>query len=102
MNGERPSDRACELMRQGAQVGVSGLEPWLRELHKATMASDYVRTIADDPVIAEAIRQSNRSNLLHWLAANVAHPGCRFQFSMADSRTRWRILADPPPISEIA
>jgi DNA-binding PucR family transcriptional regulator len=62
-------------MRQGAQVGVSGLEPWLRELHKATMASDYVRTIADDPVIAEAIRQSNRSNLLHWLAANVAHPG---------------------------
>jgi len=62
-------------MRQGAQVGVSSLEPWLRELHKATMASDYVRTVADDPVIVEAIRQSNRANLLHWLAANVAHPG---------------------------
>lgn len=75
MNWERPSDRVCELMRQGAQLGVSGLEPWLRELHLATLASDYVRTIADDPVIVEAVRQSLRSNLLHWLAANVAHPG---------------------------
>lgn len=75
MNWERPSERVCELMRQGAQVGVSGLEPWLRELQEATLASDYVRTIAEDPVIVEAVRQSLRSNLLHWLAANVAHPG---------------------------
>lgn len=84
MNGERPSDRACELMRQGAQVGVSGIEPWLRELHQATLASDYVRTIADDPVIVEAIRQSNRSNLLHWLAANVAHPGAPVSANLDD------------------
>lgn len=75
MNVEQPSDRACELMRQGAQVGVNNLEHWLRELHQATLASDYVSTIADDPVIVEAVRQSNRANLLHWLAANVAHPG---------------------------
>lgn len=75
MSWERPSDRVCELMRQGAQLGVSGLGPLLRELHDATVASGYVRTIADDPVIVEAVRQSLRSNLLHWLAANVAHPG---------------------------
>lgn len=71
-------------MRQGAQVGVSALEPWLRELHEATMASDYVRTVADDPVIVEAVRQSLRSNLLHWLAANVAHPGTPVSANLDD------------------
>lgn len=75
MGWEHPSERVCELIRQGAEMVVSGSPHWLDKLHEATLTSRYVQTIADDPVLAEAIRRSNRSNLLHWAAANISHPG---------------------------
>lgn len=47
---------------------------WVDDLHSSTMAPEYIR-ILDDPVLAEATRRSNRSNQLHWAAANISHPG---------------------------
>src|ERR1700757_1412140 len=75
MEWERPSEQVCELMRRGAEIVVNAPQEWLEELHKATLSSEFVRTIASDPVLAEAIRRSNRANLLHWAAANISHPG---------------------------
>ena len=75
MEWERPSERVCELMRRGAEIVVSVPQEWLEEMHKATLSSEYMKTIAGDPVLAEAIRRSNRANLLHWAAANISHPG---------------------------
>jgi DNA-binding PucR family transcriptional regulator len=72
---ERPSKRVCELIRQRAEMVLSGSQEWLDELDDATLASPYIQTIADDPVLAESIRQCNRSHQLHWVAANISHPG---------------------------
>jgi DNA-binding PucR family transcriptional regulator len=72
---ERPSKRVRELIRQRAEMVLSGSQEWLDELDEATLASPYIQTIADDPVLAESIRQCNRSMQLHWVAANISHPG---------------------------
>ncbi len=75
MESERQSERICELIRRGAEIVVNLPQEWLEEMHRATLASEYMRTIAGDPVLAEATRRSNRANLLHWAAANISHPG---------------------------
>lgn len=75
MDWERPSERVCELIRQTAQVMVSVPPEALDELHEATLSAVYTQAIASDPVLAEGIRRSNRSNLMHWAAANLSHPG---------------------------
>lgn len=76
MDWERPSKRVCELIRQGAKLVLDAPEdPPLDELNKATLTPEYMQTVAGDPVLAEAVRQSNRSNRLHWAAANISHPG---------------------------
>jgi DNA-binding PucR family transcriptional regulator len=75
MEWERPSERVCELMRRGAEIVVNVPQEWLEEMHKATLSSEYMRTIVGDPVLTEATRRSNRANLLHWAAANISHPG---------------------------
>jgi len=63
-------------MQQGAKMVLDAPEdPPLDELNKATLTPEYMQTVAGDPVLAEAVRQSNRSNRLHWAAANVSHPG---------------------------
>lgn len=74
MEWERPSERICELMRSGAEIILNVPPSWLAELDKATLSSEYMRTIASDPVLTEATRRSNRANLLHWAAANISHP----------------------------
>jgi DNA-binding PucR family transcriptional regulator len=76
VNWERPSKRVCELIQQGAKIVLDAPEePPLDELNKATLTPEYMRTVAADPVLNEAVRRSNRSNRLHWAAANISHPG---------------------------
>ncbi|UVO10686.1 PucR family transcriptional regulator [Mycobacterium sp. SVM_VP21] len=75
MQWGRPSPRVRELIRQRAEMVLSGSQGWLSELDQATLASPYIRAVADDPVLAESIRQCNRSIQLHWVAANISHPG---------------------------
>lgn len=73
MEWERPPERIRELIRQGAQVVISRQAEWLDELDRATLAAD--KSVADDPVLAGAIRRTNRANVLHWATANVRNPG---------------------------
>ncbi|MFZ0713186.1 PucR family transcriptional regulator [Mycobacterium sp.] len=75
MDRGRPSERVCELIQQGAKMIVDAPEGALEELNRATLTPEYMRTVAGDPVLAEAVRLSNRSNRLHWAAANISHPG---------------------------
>lgn len=75
MDWERPSERVCDLIRQGAMLAVNARQILFDELDKAALASEYVQGIAGDPVLVEALRRSNRSNQLHWAAANISHPG---------------------------
>lgn len=70
---ERPSARVRELIRQGAELVLNAPPAWLAELDEATVAVEPV--IADDPVLAAAMRRTNRANLVHWAAANVRDPG---------------------------
>jgi DNA-binding PucR family transcriptional regulator len=73
---EPPSKRVCELIQQGAKIVLDAPEELpLDELNKATLTPEYMQTVAGDPVLAEAVRRSNRSNRLHWAAANISHPG---------------------------
>jgi DNA-binding PucR family transcriptional regulator len=72
---KRPSKRVCELIQQGAKLVVDGPEGPIEELDRATLTPEYMQTVANDPVLAEAVRRSNRSNRLHWAAANISHPG---------------------------
>ncbi len=71
----RPAPRIRELMRLGAERALHAPAAWLDELDEATLSPAYMRVIADDPVLAAAIRRTNRDNLIHWAAANVRDPG---------------------------
>lgn len=75
MEWERPSERVRELIRQGAEMVVNGSQDWLDNRHNAQLTSEYMQYVNEDPVLAEAVRRSNRSNQLHWAAANISHPG---------------------------
>ncbi|KAA0102824.1 CdaR family transcriptional regulator [Mycolicibacterium sp. P1-5] len=75
MGWNRPSARVCELIRQGAELVVNVPQQWHDELDSATLASEYMPTVGDDPVLADEVRRSNRTNQLHWAAANISHPG---------------------------
>ncbi len=62
-------------MRLAAERVINLPQDWLDELDAATLASEYMPAITDDPVLAGEVRRSNRANQLHWAAANIAHPG---------------------------
>lgn len=69
------ADHVCELMRQGAKIIANGSQGWPDELYDSMLRSGYLQTIADDPVLVETMRRCNRSNQLHWAAANISRPG---------------------------
>jgi DNA-binding PucR family transcriptional regulator len=75
MAGGPPSARVRELIRQGAALAFNSPQDWLDQLDIATGTSKDIQSLAEDPVLAEGIRRSNRSNYLHWVAANISHPG---------------------------
>lgn len=62
MERDWPSERVRELIRQGAGTALNNSPVWLNTLHQATLASAYMQAIADDPVLAKAIRRCSRSN----------------------------------------
>src|SRR5246127_2316986 len=75
MEWQRPPERICELLRQGATTIVNNPQPWLDELDEAVLSAASMKEIADDPVLAAGLRRVIRSNVLHWTAANVRDPG---------------------------
>ncbi|MGY1736064.1 PucR family transcriptional regulator [Geodermatophilus sp. SYSU D00684] len=71
------SPRTRELFRRGAEVALDPRADWIEELHRASLGTERMRPVAEDPVLAAATRRANLANLLHWAAANVQHPGRR-------------------------
>lgn len=74
-DGERPSEVVRELIRRGAEMSLETSAPWLEGMQEVPLASTYARRVADDPVIAAAIRRSTRECCLRWVAENISHPG---------------------------
>ncbi|TLH70712.1 transcriptional regulator [Mycolicibacterium aubagnense] len=75
-----PSDRVRELMRQAAKIVIHTRQTFYDEVSRLSLTSNLMASVsghslADDPIAAEAITRSNRSNQLHWAAANISHPG---------------------------
>ncbi len=85
MPWDTPSPRVRELIREGAELALRPPDDWLEELDEATLSGRHRRQIADDPVLAAAARRTNRSNLLHWAAANVRAPGERVPANLEDA-----------------
>jgi DNA-binding PucR family transcriptional regulator len=75
MEWQRPPERICELLRQGATTIVNNPQPWLDELDEATLSAPNMKEVADDPVLAAGLRRVIRSNVLHWAAETVRDPG---------------------------
>jgi DNA-binding PucR family transcriptional regulator len=75
MEWQRPPERICELLRQGATTIVNDPQAWLDELDEATLSAADMQEVADDPVLAAGLRRVIRSNVLHWAAETVRDPG---------------------------
>ncbi|EFV14666.2 PucR family transcriptional regulator [Segniliparus rugosus] len=78
-----PSRRIQELMRQGALIALAPKQEWIEELNGATLSGERIRAVAEDPVLAESVRQSSLANLLHWASSNVQRPGERVPPNLA-------------------
>ncbi|KUN92527.1 PucR family transcriptional regulator [Streptomyces caeruleatus] len=74
---EMPSAAAQEIIRRGAEQALDPRPEWLPELNEAVLTNERLAETLSDPVLAERMRSSNLSNLLHWAAANVQRPGAR-------------------------
>lgn len=84
MSLEPPTDRVRELIRRGAELVLHPPPEWLDELDAATLTGPHRQQVADDPVLAAAIRRTNRSNLRHWAAANIRAPGERVPANLGE------------------
>lgn len=72
---DAPTPRVRELLRQGAEIALSAPQAWLDEIDQASLATDVLRFVADDPVLMAASRRATRASLIHWAAANIEKPG---------------------------
>ncbi|MEI6253807.1 MAG: PucR family transcriptional regulator [Mycobacteriaceae bacterium] len=75
MAWELPSEPVRALMRRGAKIVMASPQQWIDELDAATLAPEEMRAIREDADLANALRLTNRANLLHWATANAANPG---------------------------
>ena len=88
-----PSARVRELLRLGAEIALNAPQAWLDEIDQASLATDSLRFVADDPVLMAASRRSTRACLIHWAAANMEKPGAPVApFASADMLSNAREL----------
>ena len=71
------SPAVADLIRRGADLALDQRADWLSNLHAASLSGERMRPIAEDPVLAEAIRKSNVASIRHWAVANLERPGER-------------------------
>ena len=69
-----PSPRAQEIIRAATSALIADPTELFETVDAAVLASQPRSTLAD-PELTEAIRTSNRSNLVHWATANLGAPG---------------------------
>ncbi|MGW0815868.1 PucR family transcriptional regulator [Streptomyces viridiviolaceus] len=68
---------AQDIIRRGAEQALAPRPEWLADVNDAVLTNERLAETLSDPVLAEGLRSSNLSNLLHWAAANVRRPGAR-------------------------
>lgn len=73
---ECPPDIA-DLFRRGAEIVLDPRPEWVETLHAASLSGERMRPIAEDPVLAAAVKQANLANIRHWAASNLRRPGRR-------------------------
>ena len=71
-----PTPRICELIRRGAELALEvAIQPeLLEEMEQAGMGASGA-SAWNDPVLMASTRRSTRASLVHWLNANIEHPG---------------------------
>jgi DNA-binding PucR family transcriptional regulator len=69
-----PSERVEELMRQGCRLLLADREAMFAAVDASTL-EHAPATIVEDPALVEAIRRTNRANLLHWAQHTLEAPG---------------------------
>lgn len=62
-------------MRRAAEQTANARPEYFEKMRNAMLSSEYLRSIADDPVAIAAIDRANQANLLYWAAANIERPG---------------------------
>lgn len=80
----RLSARGRELFREIARIALDPRERLVEDLQEAALRGEGTRHIADDPVLAEGGRRTTRANILHWVTANVEHPGERVAVALGN------------------
>ncbi len=77
-----PSPAAAALIAAGAaRVGEIPQE-WVDEYNAAALRGVRLDEIADDPVLIDALRRTNESNLAQWTQSNAVAPGARVPIRM--------------------
>jgi DNA-binding PucR family transcriptional regulator len=71
---ERPSSRIATLLRAGAELVLEAPDELIAEIDAATLGG-LPREVAEDPILAAAVRRTNRTNLYAWARANMTDPG---------------------------
>ena len=74
MAWKQPSPRAAELIRQGAQIVLTGVNSGSPERFQAVLQATRPE-VGVDPVLSAAAVRSVRSSVLHWATANIREPG---------------------------
>ena len=73
----RPSVRISTLIRAVAERMLATADTAAEEVTAAAHESADYRALLDDPQLFEADCRMNRTNMLHWLSANIQDPGTR-------------------------
>jgi DNA-binding PucR family transcriptional regulator len=81
-----PSQRGQELIRQATAQLIAEAEDMFETVDEAVLATQPSAILAD-PELTDAIRAANRSNLAHWAASNLSHPGWPVSTNTADETT---------------
>lgn len=72
---ERPSARVAELIRTGAELVLQQPDEIFDEVDAVVLNDAAGDAVAQDPALADAVRRTNRANLVHWAEANLRDPG---------------------------
>ncbi|HWT91581.1 MAG TPA: PucR family transcriptional regulator [Solirubrobacteraceae bacterium] len=72
---ERPSPRVAELIRTGAELVLQQPDDIFDEVDAVVLGDAAGTAVAQDPALADAVRRTNRANLVHWAEANLRDPG---------------------------
>ncbi|BDH58417.1 helix-turn-helix domain-containing protein [Tsukamurella sp. PLM1] len=73
----RPDRRIAALIREAAERFLAYSDTAVDELTAAAHESADYRVVLDDPQLEAADRRMNKTNMMHWLSANLQDPGAR-------------------------